>query len=451
MFDDFVDSYGYLQTVAGRGEFRQRGFNGWSDTMEGGPAINAELSRPHMTMADASGNLFIADKGGHAIREVTPDGTIHTVVGTGTPGFNGDGVGDQVELNQPNGLFTFSDGTTYLLDLGNSRIRKLSTDGQLTTVVHDPDGIVAGRGLWVSPDATLLYYASGNRIRRWTADTGLTTLASGFVELGNFDVDPADGNLVVTDRGGNRVYKVFQDGSKTPIAGNGTTAGGGDGQNALQTGLNEVRGIFFTPDGGYLLATHAGGQIWYVDAEQVIHLLIDGDTNHTHAGDGMSLLVPGKKISEPRAVVLAPNGDLLITENDFGYVRRVPRLITADMNIDQDIDFDDIRAFALALEDPVAYESSFGIRARAAGDTDGDGDLDFDDIPGFVARLDSAAGEDAARGVPEPGGWLMAMNLCGLLLLRRGRAPYSPHHARRRNGLPTATRNGPGPLHPARG
>ncbi|MFV2070740.1 MAG: hypothetical protein ACC645_27540, partial [Pirellulales bacterium] len=70
MFDDFVDSYGYLTTVAGRGEFRAKTFNGWSEAMEGGPAIDAELSRPHMTMADLSGNLYIADKGGHAIRQV---------------------------------------------------------------------------------------------------------------------------------------------------------------------------------------------------------------------------------------------------------------------------------------------------------------------------------------------------------------------------------------------
>ncbi|MFV2070374.1 MAG: hypothetical protein ACC645_25695, partial [Pirellulales bacterium] len=363
-----------------------------------------------------------ADKGGHAIRQVTPDGTIRTVAGTNVAGFNGDGPATQSQLNDPNGLYTLPDGTTYLVDLGNNRIRKLSTDGQLTTVVYDPDGIVAGRGLWVSPDETLLYYASGNRVRRWTSDAGLTTYASGFTQLGNLDIDPADGELVVADRGGNRVYKVFEDGSKTPIAGNGTTSGGGDGQNALETGLNEVRGVFFTPEGGYLLATHDGGQIWYVDSENVINLLIDGDAEHTHAGDGTSLLTPGKKISEPRAVTLAPNGDLLITENDFGYVRYVPRLTIADMDIDRDVDFDDIPGFVLGLEDPAAYESAFGIRAHASGDTDGDGDLDFDDIPGFVTRLGGIAVEQNARSLPEPSGWIMAGTAILSLLIRDRRA-----------------------------
>lgn len=417
MFHDFVDRYGYLSTVAGRGEFRGRTFNGWSDAMEGGPAIDAELSRPHMTMADLAGNLYIADKAGQAIRQVTPDGTIHTIAGTNVRGFNGDGPATQTQLNDPNGLYTFPDGTTYVLDLGNSRIRRLSTDGQLTTIVQDPDGIVAGRGLWVSPDQTLLYYASGDRIRRWTAAAGVTTYATGFVQLGNLDVDPADGTLVAADRGGNRVYRIGSDGSKQPIAGNGTTSGGGDGQNALDTGLNEVRGVFFTPDGGYLLATHDGGQIWYVDAENIIHLLIDGDAQHTHAGDGTSLWTPGKKISEPRAVTLAPNGDLLVTENDFGYVRVVPRLIIGDMDIDRDIDFDDIGAFVLGLEEPVSYESSFGIHAHASGDTDGDRDLDFDDIAGFVSLIEGTPVEGAPRTTPEPSCYAIVGILSGCLLL----------------------------------
>ncbi|OHB77049.1 MAG: hypothetical protein A2W31_02065 [Planctomycetes bacterium RBG_16_64_10] len=326
-FEDFVGGYGNLSTVAGRGQIQGGGVNGWQADMEGGLAIDAELSRPHMTMADLAGNLYIADKDAHAIRMVTPAGTIHTIAGTNVAGFNGDGLGTLAQLNAPNGLYTFPDGTTFILDMGNNRIRKLAPDGQLTTVLHDAEGITIGRGLWVSPDESLIYYSAGDDLRKWTPSEGITTYASGFAELGNLDVDPADGNVVVTDRSGHSVYKVFPDGSKSRIAGNGTTAGGGAGQSALATGLNEVRGIFFTPDGGYLLATHDGGQVWYVDPDDLIHLLIDGDNDDAHAGDGLPLTAPGKKISEPRAVTLAPNGDLLVTESDFGFVRLVPRLI----------------------------------------------------------------------------------------------------------------------------
>lgn len=75
-------------------------------------------------------------------------------------------------------------------------------------------------------------------------------------------------------------------------------------------------------------ATHDGGQVWFVNDNDIIHLLIDGDIQHTHAGDGLPLTSPGKKISEPRAVNRSPDGDLLITESDFGYVRIVPSVST---------------------------------------------------------------------------------------------------------------------------
>ena len=177
----------------------------------------------------------------------------------------------------------------------------------------------------------------GSRIRLWTADGSINTYADGFASLGNIDFDPLDGNLVATDRGGHAVYKVFPDGTKTIIAGNGTTTGGGNGQDATATGLNEVRGVFFDTTGGYYVATHRDSDVWYVDTDEIIHLLIAGDRNdNTHAGDGSPLTTPGLKISEPRAVTLAPNRDLLITENDRGFVRQVPRAI----NVAGDFDYD---------------------------------------------------------------------------------------------------------------
>ena len=335
-FETVLNSYGKLRTAAGKGLVKTDGVNSWLSSMEGGSAQDAELSRPHMTMADRAGNLYIADKDAHAIRKITTDGMIYTIAGTNEPGFNGDGLGLETQLNQPNGLYTFPDGTTYILDMGNSRIRKLSASGEVTTVIHDPDGILAGRGLWVSDDESLIYYSSAQVIRKWTQAEGLTTHATGFTELGNIAVDPGDGNLVVTDRGADTVFKVFPDGTAQAVAGNGQASGGGDGQMALETGLNGVRGVCFGPNGGYYLCTHEGGQVWYVDTDGYIHLLIDGDNDDTHAGDGQDIKTPGRKISEPRAVALAPNGDLLVTESDYGYVRVVEKvLVILETSLDE--------------------------------------------------------------------------------------------------------------------
>ena len=324
-FDNILASFGNLSTVAGRGG-QDNGVSGWSAAMEGGLAINAELTRPHMTMADTAGNLYIADKDANGIRLVTPDGNIVTVAGTNIPGFNGDGVGVTTQLNFPNGLFTFSDGVTYILDLGNNRIRRLGTDGSLVTMIEDPDGIAAGRGLWVSADETEIFYSSGSRVRHWTIEDGLSTYADGFVQLGNIDVDPMDGLLVTTDRGAHVVEKILPDGSKFTIAGNGTQAGGTSGMEAPEVALNEVRGVNFDTTGGYYVATHRDSDVWYVDTAGKIHLLVPGDRNdNTHAGDGGPLTAPGDKISEPRSVALGPNRDLIITENDRGFVRIVSR------------------------------------------------------------------------------------------------------------------------------
>lgn len=322
-----VASYDRLETVAGRGAQRDEGVE-WRPEYEGGPAIEAELSRPHMAMADAQGRIFVADKEAHAVRRVDTDGRIHTVAGTGVPGDDGDapGPGAARRLSDPNGLYVLASGVVHILDVGNGKVRRLAPDGTLTTFITVPGGIATGRGLWVAEDESRAFIASGDRVLRW--DGGAVRVhASGFASLGNLVVAP-DGALVVTDRGGHRVYRVDEDGRRTPIAGNGTTSGGGDGALALDSGLDEPRAIGFLPEevgGGYLIGTHEGNQVWYVDPLGVLHLFLDGGDGHAHSGDGQHFRTPGEKVSEVRAVTVAPNGDVLVTENDYGYVRRVLR------------------------------------------------------------------------------------------------------------------------------
>lgn len=322
-FATLVGCYGLLDTVAGKGDIPDKSVSGWDDAYEGGDALDAELSRPHMTMADAAGNLYIADKDAHAVRKVDRDGVITTIAGTGTRGDGGDGLATEQRLDQPNGLYALADGTVYIHDMGNDKVRKLTTDGQLSTLFETPDS-GTGRGLWVADDESQAVVACGGNLQSWTPGGGTETLASGFVSLGNLVVDP-DGQVVATDRGGHTVTRVDAEGNKTRIAGTGGTTGGGDGDDALDVGLSEVRGVWFHPLGGYFLATHSGGQIWYVDTDGIIHLFIDGNEDHAHSGDGERFDTPGLKISEPRAITLHADGRLIITENDHGYVRVVSR------------------------------------------------------------------------------------------------------------------------------
>lgn len=326
-FDALIAEYGIIETLAGTGLYQDKGVNGWQPAYEGGPGAAAELSRPHITLGDAAGNLYVADKDAHGIRKITPAGIISTVAGTNVAGDGGDGPGVATEmaLSEPNGLWVLADGTLYILDLGNDKVRKVTPDGQLTTLLSI-GGAGAGRGLWVADDESSAWIACGSLLKRWTPDGGVQLVASGFLSLGNLVGEPG-GTALVTDRLGHRVYRVDAlTGAVTPVAGNGTPDGGGDGQAALVSGLDEVRGVWPHPRGGFFVATHKGGQVWFVDPAGILHLFVDGDADDTHAGDGTLVTEPGKKISEPRAVTMDHAGNVLITENDFGYVRRVRRL-----------------------------------------------------------------------------------------------------------------------------
>ena len=213
------------------------------------------------------------------------------------------------------------DGTVYILDTDNSKVRRLDTNGILTTMFTVSGGIVSGRGLWVKDDESVVYFCSGTALRK-RVPGNVTTLNSSFTDLGNIVVD-RNGNVIATDRGDHAVYRVTPAGSRTRIAGNRNTTGGGDGFPALQTGLAEVRGVWLLPNAGYLLATHAGSRIWYVDPAGILHLFLDGLVGGSHSGDGEWFHSPGLKVSEVRSVTMDRRGNILTVENDVGYVRKI--------------------------------------------------------------------------------------------------------------------------------
>ena len=327
-YTNLLNSYGLLRTVAGNGFGSVDGSNYWRASFEGGYATNAALSRPHYTMADDAGSIFIVDKDSHSVLKVTLDGRIHTVAGTHVAGDNGDGPASAttLKLNAPNGLWVRGDGTFYILDTGNSKVRKVDTNGLMTTLFTVGSGVNVGRGLWVKEDESLSYFCSGTDLRKRVPGS-ITTLNNNFTELGNIAVN-ANGDLVATDRGANKVYLVdatgSNTGSRTKIFGNGSTNTVVDGTSALTNGLYGVRGVWLFPTGGYLLATHEGSQLLYVDPAGIIHILIDGEAGNYHAGDGEWFYGPGTpKIAELRSVTMDRQGNILIVENDAGYVREI--------------------------------------------------------------------------------------------------------------------------------
>lgn len=118
---------GIITTVAGTGVAEYAG--------DGGPGVDASLHWPTALVLDPEGNLFIADTRNHAVRRLATDGTMTTVAGSGTPGAHGDGgPATEAQLDQPYGLALEADGTLYIADRGNFRIRRVSPNGMIETL-----------------------------------------------------------------------------------------------------------------------------------------------------------------------------------------------------------------------------------------------------------------------------------------------------------------------------
>lgn len=114
-----VNAAGKIRTVAGTGK---KGFAG-----DGGEALKALFNGPKHLCLDADGNVLIADTENHIIRRYRPaDGTIVRVAGSGKQGQGGvGGPAEQVELNQPHGVYVHSSGAIYIADSTNNRILRI--------------------------------------------------------------------------------------------------------------------------------------------------------------------------------------------------------------------------------------------------------------------------------------------------------------------------------------
>jgi DNA-binding beta-propeller fold protein YncE len=361
-FSDLTASFGTTSTMAGMLQAETNNPDGtainfWQPSFEGALFSTIALSNPHMVGADAYGNTYVADKSSHSVLKITPDGRVHTFAGTHVRGFNGDGPAPatSLQLNDTNGLFVFPDGLVYLLDPGNHRIRRVTPDGIMTTVVNDPDPewFPSGRGLWVSPDEQLIYYSNelapvppalltdSAVLKKWTPAGGIEILCSketGFNAPGNMAVNPVDGKLYVTDRAENDttklatgLFRIDGPNQRTRVLGNSANPVAADGQMAANSFVDQCRGIAFLPNGAYFTCGHKDGSIWYVDTGGIMHRYLLGagkkDTYSLPGGEHPPLLAT-TYFCQPRCVIIAPNGDLLVVSNDSGFVFKVNNAAT---------------------------------------------------------------------------------------------------------------------------
>lgn len=227
-----VDANGFIITVAGT--------NTAGSTGDGGLATSAKLNTDRAVAFDASGNLYIADTYNSRIRKVNTNGIITTVAGNGTASFLGDsGNATSASLNYPYGLTVDSNGNLYIADTRNNRIRKVNTNGIITTV--------AGKG----PS----YPSSGT----YSGDGGAATNAYINNPRG-VTIDPV-GNLLIADAGNNRVRKVDVNGLISTVAGKSTFGFSGDGGTSTNASLYDPEGIAFDTAGNLMIADSSNARI----------------------------------------------------------------------------------------------------------------------------------------------------------------------------------------------
>jgi sugar lactone lactonase YvrE len=219
-----LDAAGNLTTVAGNG---LTGFSG-----DGGRAIQASFSPEIWNVAlDGQGNLYIADGANHRVRRVDTNGMITTVAGSGSESYSGDG-GKALDagIPLPDGLFIDAIGNLYIADPMDQRIHRVAPNGTLTTVVGTGEAGFSGDG----SRATQARFAGAE----------------------NVAVDAA-GNLYFTDVMNHRIRKVDPNGIITTFAGTGNEGFNGDDKPLLETNISEPHDLYIDAAGNLILAENS--------------------------------------------------------------------------------------------------------------------------------------------------------------------------------------------------
>ena len=223
---------GIITTVAGNGQSGAAG--------DGGLATAAAVGPPSGVALDAAGNLYISQQTAQVIRRVAPSGIITTIAGTGTAGYSGDGgPATQAQMRSPIGIASDSAGNLYVAEQVNNIIRKIGTNGIITTV-------------------------AGNGTQGFSGDGGPAVNATLDGPFG-VAVDRV-GNVFLTDSRNDRIRWVHRDGTITTVAGNGTPGFSGDDGPPAAAQLQGPHGVIVDATGNLLIADSANDRVRRVTA-----------------------------------------------------------------------------------------------------------------------------------------------------------------------------------------
>ncbi|MFF1377448.1 hypothetical protein [Streptomyces sp. NPDC058308] len=383
---------GTIITAAGNG---QAGF-----VADGGPAVGTKLHYPYGVAVDGSGNVYIADTHNHRVRRITPEGAITTVAGNGDAGFVSDG-GPAVatRLNYPTDVAVDGAGNLYIADRHNHRIRKVTPDGNITTVAGNGNaGFISDGGPAVATplnypwsvtvdEAGNLYIGDTNnhRVRKVDTRGTITTVAgtgqAGYVSDGGpavatklhypFGValDSA-GTLYIADRYNHRVRKVTPNNIITTVAGNGNAGYVADGGPAVATSLNYPVGVALDSAGNLYIGDTNNHRVRKVTTNGIV-TTVAGTGTAGYVADGGP--AAGTHLYHPHGVAVDRSGSLFIAD---GYNHRIRRVYGVATVVPATPPVADLYGKVLAPASvPRGQEFDLGAQVRSRGPAVVDGDL----------------------------------------------------------------------------
>jgi uncharacterized protein (TIGR03437 family) len=242
---------GIINSIAGNG---MPGYSG-----DGGNSVGAQLNSPHDVVVDPAGNVYIADTLNSRVRIIDTHGNINTFAGNGMRGYTGDnGAAVNAQLSLPTGLALDSKGNLYIADFGNATVRKVDTNGKITTIAglgYSTFGAAPGDGgpatsavlempYSVQVDASGVVYIGDtgtSSIRKVGLDGKIGTYLTNFVAQ-SFTLAP-NGTIYFANYRNNTIVEVLPGGTRISIAGDGIAGDTGDGGQGSQAQLNQPYGV----------------------------------------------------------------------------------------------------------------------------------------------------------------------------------------------------------------
>ncbi len=337
-------------------------FPGSSSSMINTIARSQQVGEASDIAIDASGNVFIAGTGNNCVYELNASsGTITTIAGNGTPGYNGDNIqATAASLNGPRGVALDGSGHLFIADTGNCRIREVDlSTGLINTVVgNGTPGFSGDGGLAVLAEikypTRIALDNAGNvfiadtynaRIREYIASTKtIQTVAGSGTAYGNLgDGGPplaasldspmgvavdSNGNIFIADYNGNRIRKVNTSANIiTTVAGNGNAVWIGDNIQATAASFNYPTDVALDNKGDLFFAASGSLRVCKVDLSSGILTTAIGN-GYCGYSDGGSPL--GAQVWSVDGIAVTGDGDLFIADQNPG-VRQVSASISVQV------------------------------------------------------------------------------------------------------------------------